>query len=270
MIIFYVIASLLLVSLLIINQSNYWKENLSIQLSWKREIVICLVCVGLSYASVELQKKKAENYQKIEIGSLDPKLEKLNPIDKRMIGQWNIEAKFKGKFFKNVAIYLIPLSLFFFAGSVKRRLALFFVFSQGYVLTESVTGLFKGLVTRYRPFAYMTQERIENLNTESKEKFLEDIVEYDIQNSFFSGDASITAFGFMFLATCYGLFYPSSKFKNGMCAVAIIATLLECYFRALSGKHFPSDVLIGALIGSVIAYGIVEIHRQSSKANLNS
>jgi membrane-associated phospholipid phosphatase len=261
--IIYIIISLLIILLLTVNIKGYWKDNFAITLNLKQEIIICLICFGLAYASTELQKEKKSNHSEFEIGSLDNSIQQINPIDRGIAGRWDIEAKANGKIFKNTAIYLIPLSLFLFIGGVKRRLFLFFVFSQGYYLTESLTGLTKGLVDRYRPFAYRTIDDIETLNVKAKEKYLEDIVEYDILNSFFSGDASIVAFGFVFFAYSYSLFYKERKYKKAIWILAICGVTVGCYFRALSGKHFPTDVLIGGIVGFLVAYGILMIHKKN-------
>ncbi len=254
--------SLLIVWLLIVNQKNYWGDHKAVILGLKLEVVICLICLGLSYTSIELQKEKVKSHIEFEIGSLDEiSIEQINSIDRGMAGRWDIVSKSNGKILKNIAIYLIPLSLFFFTGSLKRRLVLFFIYSQGYVLTESLTGLAKGLVERYRPFAYMTHIDIKKLSIKAQGKFLEDIVDYDIRNSFFSGDASIIAFGLVFFAMSYSTFYKQSKFKTVVWSIAIIGTILGCYFRTLSGKHFPTDVLLGGLVGAAIAYGIIRIHK---------
>jgi len=267
MILLYIAISVLLILVLIVNQKNYWNDNKAITLNIKREILICLVCLGVSFASIELQKEKSNNHIEFEIGSLNQaNIEEINFVDRVIAGRWDTVAKDNGKLFKNIAIYLIPLSPFFFMGSIKRRLALFFVFSQGYYLTEALTGLAKGLVDRYRPFAYITHTEIEKLSIKANGKFMEDIVDYDILNSFFSGDASITAFGFIFFAISYSLFYKHSKLKTVIWTIAIVGTVLGCYFRALSGKHFPTDVLIGGLVGAVIVYGIVKIHKNVSKS----
>lgn len=261
----YIIISLLFILVLTVKQKDYWKEKFEVVLHLKLEITICLVCFALAYTSIELQKKKSKEHNKFEVGSLDQtKIEQINFIDRGLAGRWDIVAKGHAKIFKNVAIYIIPLSLLFFIGTIKTRLVLFFVFSQGYILTESLTGLAKGLVDRYRPFAYRSIADVENLSVKAKEKFLEDIVDHDILNSFFSGDASITTFGFIFFALSHSLFYKQSKFRSVIWVIAIISVILECYFRALSGKHFPIDVLIGGLVGSAIAYGIIRIHNNSS------
>jgi membrane-associated phospholipid phosphatase len=262
MVVLYTVISVLLILVLTINQKNYWKDYKAITLNFKTEIIICLVCIGLSYASIELQKRKANNHSPFEIGSFEKSdIERINFIDRVVAGRWDIIAKDNGKTFKHIAIYLIPLSLLFFIGSAKRRLILFFVFSQGYVLTESLTGLAKGLVDRFRPFMYMTQNEIDKLGLKAKEKFLEDVFDNDIQNSFFSGDASITAFGFIFFAASYGSIYKDSSLKWLIWSISIIGVVLGCYFRTVSGKHFPTDVFIGGLVGTSIAIGILKIHK---------
>jgi membrane-associated phospholipid phosphatase len=264
----YALVSLLIIVILTVHQKSYWKDNLAITLDIKREIAICLVCLGLSFTSIELQKEKEANFSKFEIGSLDNTvIQQINSIDRSIAGRWDIEAKDQGKMIKNTAIYLIPLSLLFFIGSVKRRLALFFVFSQGYVLTESLTGIAKALVHRYRPFAYRTVDQVEALSLEAKEKFMEDIADYDIMNSFFSGDASIIGFGLIFFSYSFSQFYKGSKYKNAVWVMSIIGIALGCYFRSLSGKHFPTDVLIGGLVGASIAFFIILIHQKKGALN---
>ncbi|MFD2565239.1 phosphatase PAP2 family protein [Aquimarina rubra] len=266
MTIIYIFISLIIVLLLLLNKNDYFQDNWVVTLSVQREILICLVLIGLSYTSFELQKIKADNFTGFEIGSLNQtKIDQINALDRGITGRWDIQAKDNGKVFKNIATYLIPFSLFLFAGSLKRRLVLFFIFSQGYVLTESLTGLTKGLVNRYRPFAYITIDKIETLNPRAKEKFLEDIVDYDILNSFFSGDASIIAFGFVFFAYAYSLFYKERTYKNVVWIIALIGVFLGSYYRTSSGKHFPTDVMTGAIVGFLVAFGILIIHKKVFK-----
>lgn len=259
---FYFILLLFIVLFLVLNQKQYWKENYALTLNLKREIIICLVCVGVSFASMELHKASYKKHSSFEMGSFDQtQIDSINIFDRSVAGRWDIVAKARGKIFKYTAIYIIPVSLLFFIGSVKRRLSLFFIFLQGYVFTESLTGSVKGIVNRYRPFTYRTMEEIENLNVKAKEKFLEDIADYDVINSFFSGDASLTAYGFAFFAFSFQNFYRENRYQKVVWIVAVICIILVCYYRAMSGKHFPSDVLTGALVGSMIAFSIIKMHK---------
>lgn len=261
----YITVAAVLISILVIKQRDYWREHSLITLNLKVEILVCAICFGLSYASIELHKKKENNHHVFIIGSLDQQsIENINYLDRSLAGRWDIEAKDKGKVLKNIAIYLIPIATLFFIGSLKRKLILFFVFSQGYIITESLTGLAKGLVDRYRPFVYLSNEAVEALSGESKEEFLEDIADYDILNSFFSGDASILAFSFIFFAFSYHYFYKNSKIRQVIWLVAVSGIMLGSYYRSVSGKHFPSDVLIGSIVGALIAFAILKIHKTVS------
>jgi len=262
----YMIISAVIALLLVTSRTNYFHDNNIVALRLKREILMCLILVGLSYTATELRKNKANNFSEFEIGSLhQTKVDQINSFDRVIAGRWDLQAKSNGKILKNIAIYVIPISLLFFAGGIKRRLVLFFIFSQGYVLTESLTSISKGIVNRYRPFAYRSSDEIEQLNINAKESFLEDIASYDILNSFFSGDASIIAFGLVFFAYSYSLFYKESKYKKVVWMMAVIGVVLGCYFRALSGKHFPTDVLMGGLVGLLVALGILIMHKKGVK-----
>lgn len=264
-ILIYITISIVSVTLLIMNQKGYWEDHFKVALRPKLEISVCLVLIGLSYSSIELHKGKKNRHTEFIIGSLDQRsIAQINVLDRSIAGRWDVDAKDNGKIFKNIAVYLIPLFLFLFRGSIKRKLVLFFVFSQGYILTESLTGLTKGLVDRYRPFAYMSKSELEDLGAREKEKILEDIVDYDILNSFFSGDASILAYGLTFFAFSYSLIYNSSTNKNIVWITALGGVFLGCYFRTLSGKHFPTDVIVGGLIGVLVAIGIIKLHINKS------
>jgi len=269
MVLIYVIISLLIAYLLIRSKKNYFQDNQVLTLSVKRELLICLVLIVLSYTSLELQRIKKDNFSGFEIGNLNQTtVDQINGFDRGVAGRWDIQSKDRGKILKNIAIYLIPFSVLLYAGGFRSRLILFFIFSEGYVLTEVLTGLAKGLVNRFRPFAYRTIDQMQLLNVEAKEKFLEDIVEYDILNSFFSGDASIIAFAFVFFAYSFSVLYKESKSRNAVWIVTLIVVVLGCYFRTMSGKHFPTDVLMGAIVGMLVAFGIVMIHKKTLKSNV--
>lgn len=262
----YILSSLAIIFILIAHQRDYWKEKTEINLRLTREIVIILLLVGLSTLSIQLHEVNASSGSEFEVGSLTLlEIDKINFIDRTFAGRWNLAAKDNGKYLKNLSIYIIPLSLLLFRGSIKNKLSLFLIYTQGYILTESITGITKGLIDRYRPFVYRSITEINSLSIESKEEFLEDIADADISNSFFSGDTSVTAFGFIFFALSYTYFYDDSKYKKLVSILAIIGTVLVCYFRAMSGKHFPTDVAIGAIVGSLIALLIVKVHKKGNQ-----
>ncbi|WP_273566408.1 hypothetical protein [Maribacter halichondriae] len=121
--------SLVIIKLLTINQKGYWEDHFKVILRAKLEIVVCLILLGLSYSSIELHKVKKNEHTEFTIGSLDHKsIEQINFLDRSIAGRWDIEAKDNGKIFKNIAIYLIPLFLFLFKGSIKKKACFVFYF----------------------------------------------------------------------------------------------------------------------------------------------
>lgn len=260
--IIYIVIALALLAFLLSDRKNYWKDHAKVVLNWKVEIIIVLVLIALSYTATELMEAKKSRFTTFTMGSFTPSdIEELNAIDRSFAGRWDVAAKDMGKYFRNTAIYLIPISLLLFRGSIKRRLVLFFIFAQGYSLTESLTGIAKGLVERYRPFTYRSTEGVEQLAAGDKEKFLEDIVSTDVVNSFFSGDVSMATYGFAFFAMAFSLMYTNKSTKTLVWILAAAAIITGAYLRALSGKHFPTDVLTGALVGCFVACAILNWHR---------
>ena len=142
------------------------------------------------------------------------------------------------------------------------------MFLEGYYLTGGLVGLSKGLTNRYRPFTYLTISQINNLTGEAKEEFLEDITGDDIEDSFFSGDAAATSYGFIFFAKVFNDYFPDSKWRYGVWGVSILGSSLGAYFRAKSGKHFPTDVIVGSLVGGTIGYFIPHLHLANSDQKL--
>ena len=50
---------------------------------------------------------------------------------------------------------------------------------------------------------------------------------------------------------------------------SLLAASTVGYLRVASGAHFPTDVLVGAAIGSAIGYFIPYIYRDKEQSNLS-
>jgi membrane-associated phospholipid phosphatase len=112
------------------------------------------------------------------------------------------------------------------------------------LLTES----FRLLVQRPRPFVYVNPV-----------VFGADPANY---TSFYSGHTSFTAAAATTLVlTLLGRAAPKLLlWTAGL--VGTLLVLLTAIFRVLSGRHFPSDVIAGALGGIFVAAGVAFLHRQ--------
>lgn len=119
-------------------------------------------------------------------------------------------------------------------------------------LTMGTTNLLKGTVQRYRPFTYN-----ENVPIDKK-------LNADAKTSFFSGHTSISFASMTFLAKTYQDYYPNSSYTPYVWAGSMLLASTVGYLRYDAGKHFPSDIIVGALVGSTIGYLVPELHKKNS------
>ncbi len=110
----------------------------------------------------------------------------------------------------------------------------------------------KDFVNRPRPFVY-------NANAPINEKTSPDAV-----RSFFSSHSSTAFASAVFLSTVYGDYYPDSRWKPYIWVSSLTAASITGLLRYESGMHFPSDIIVGAIVGSAIGYAIPALHRNSS------
>jgi len=118
------------------------------------------------------------------------------------------------------------------------------------ILTYSITEITKCLVGRIRPFLY-----------NSEVSWQDKVSSSNARKSFFSGHTSISFASTVFLAYTYSAFYPESRWRPVVWGAGLSAATLVGVLRILSGKHFPTDVLVGALVGSFIGFVIPKLHK---------
>jgi membrane-associated phospholipid phosphatase len=94
--------------------------------------------------------------------------------------------------------------------------------------------------------------------------------EDDYYNSFPSGSTAYAFLGATFLSTTFSREYPESKWKLPVILGSYTLASGIASMRILSGSHFPSDVLIGAVIGSLYGWLIPVLHiKDNNKNNLS-
>ena len=111
-------------------------------------------------------------------------------------------------------------------------------------------------IKRYRPLMYNpleSQERKTGGNT---------------TNSFFSGHAGMAATSTFFMAKVFLDHHPEIKNKWLFYAGASIPPAIVGYYRYKGGKHFPTDIITGMVIGAASGYFIPELHKKERSLSL--
>jgi hypothetical protein len=83
----------------------------------------------------------------------------------------------------------------------------------------------------------------------------------NVRTAFVSGHTSITACNTFFAAQVFSDFYPDSKWKPVIWSAAATIPAITGYLRVTAGKHFPTDVMAGYAMGTVIGILVPRLHR---------
>ncbi len=249
--------------------NGYFNRATPYKVDLKKDIPLALGAYGFYWYGVHTLKN--EDTPVFTTGQLDrTDVSNINFIDRGSVGNWDPDAKDIGKFFLRGS-NLVPLGMVALPGNLNSRASLLLMYYEGFYLTGGLVTMTKGLTDRYRPFTYLSSEEVENLTPEFRTEFLDDISCDDIEDSFFSGDAARTGYSLMFMAKTISDYFPESKYRKWVYTASILSVGAQGYFRVKSGKHFPTDVIVGSVVGTVMGYLIPHFHKRTEdrKVNLN-
>ncbi len=128
------------------------------------------------------------------------------------------------------------------------------VFTFNYGLTE----IGKNLAKRPRPYVYNTELPLDQRTNSTSRK------------SFFSGHTSQTAAACYFFAKVITDYHPTldRAYKIGLWTFAASVPAINGYLRVKAGKHFPTDVITGYVIGAASGVIIPQLHRTKKSKDL--
>ena len=127
------------------------------------------------------------------------------------------------------------------------------------LLTTGATYVTKALAGRRRPYLYnpsLTPEKRLELSASKGGTPTE---------SFFSGHASSTFAAAVFASTVFTEINGRSVRSDLVWAGTLSLATLTAMARVKAGMHFPSDVVVGALVGGGIGYLVPQFHRKDEK-----
>lgn len=130
------------------------------------------------------------------------------------------------------------------AGTGDQRLL---VWTEAVLITGTVTEVVKVAARRPRPYVY-----------EGRTGSLDDDL------SFFSGHTSLVAASAFAAARTWDLAHDETGAQRVVVyGVPVGLTAATATLRVAAGKHWPSDVLVGAAVGGAVGWLVPELHRAS-------
>lgn len=137
-------------------------------------------------------------------------------------------------------------------------LAIATLYVESALITGGVQTLSTSAFPRYRPIAYIPTATL-GQRTDQRNV-----------NSFYSGHTANTAVATFFMAKVIDDLHPELGGKRWLVyGAALVPPALVGYYRIQGGKHFPSDVIVGALMGGAAGYLIPHLHRRTRTERLS-
>lgn len=121
--------------------------------------------------------------------------------------------------------------------------------AEAALINNGITNILKGTVRRKRPFTYNPMAPLEKKLTKNG------------QYSFFSGHASNSASYAFLTAKIYSDNNPGSKWNPFVWGAAVTLPAVTSLLRVKAGKHFPTDVMVGYIVGAAVGFIVPELHK---------
>jgi membrane-associated phospholipid phosphatase len=120
-------------------------------------------------------------------------------------------------------------------------------YAEAFFTAYAAKNLLKFSVPKARPYAYLLSGMEGSLLDEAYE-------------SFPSGHTTLAFCAATSLAVLLGELAPESPWTPWLIGGGYALALTEAALRVVAGSHFMSDVAAGALLGSAIGFGVMELH----------
>lgn len=124
------------------------------------------------------------------------------------------------------------------------------VVSEAMALSAAMQIVFKFAFRRPRPARYLPATTA--------------VASFDQELSFPSGHVTLVAAATTALSTTIFLRHPDSNIRYFILGSGLLLTGLTAIARVEGGHHFPTDVLVGALVGSFCGFVVPWLHRKKA------
>ncbi|MBR2059242.1 MAG: phosphatase PAP2 family protein, partial [Fibrobacter sp.] len=186
-----------------------------------------------------------------------PAREDLLPWDRAVMGRYNKTVDDVSDWF--AVLGAMPLALgaasWYRGDACGRDLAVYsLMFAQALALQSALNLTFRSMKFWPRPYIYAE----DGAGARAAES-----AEGEAYGSFFSGHASAAFTVAVFTGEWFSEMYPNSAYRPLVWAGTLSLAGFVGVLRIAAGKHYPSDVVVGALAGTGISLAVIRLHKKS-------
>lgn len=237
-------------TLLLISVGVNAQDSTRYHLNWKADLGITAGCLAVAGTGAYLHFFKKEPLSLIELATLNPN--DINAFDRSATDRFSTAAVTASDVF-GYGPMVLPFTLLAIKDVRKNWLYMGFMYAEVGLLTFGVTEITKVASSRIRPQAYNSQFPLDTR--------LDD----DSRRSFFSGHTANAA-AFCFLTARIFADHSDNKVAKALVWTgAATVPAVTGFLRYWGGKHFPTDILAGYVVGGVIGYFVPYLHRKRWK-----
>lgn len=222
------------------------------QLDAKKEAWVTGVALPMSCASFVLGKNMKPLTPE-DISLLDAN--DINKLDRFTVNNFNKKVIKRSDITMNSVIalgfasnFIVPVIYSSSDAYGKQVGTLGVIWLETNLVNFALTELAKTTIKRNRPFLYGDQAPDDLRFTK------------DARKSFFSGHTSFTAANSFYMASLYTSYQKGNPWNPLIWGVASLPPLLAAIQRVRAGKHFPTDVAVGYLVGAACGILIPKLH----------
>jgi len=134
---------------------------------------------------------------------------------------------------------------------------LLLMYGEVLLISGSLNGIVKGITKRTRPYVYSDETPMDDRTTTAA------------RVSFYSGHTSLSAAITFFTANVFTSYISDKTTRIIIWSAAALYPAVIGYLRVESSSHFPTDVIVGYIVGAGIGFLIPELHRIQKENNFS-
>jgi len=222
------------------------------ELKTEREVAL-LGGAGVAFGVGWLAGRDRAPLTEAEIAALDPS--RVNFLDRAATRRWSPAADQAS----DVLVWTLvaaPVGQMVAGPGRERGGRLALIYGETMLLTGGVTYALKNIFARPRPFVYNDDPRIPS---ELKRSAV-------ARRSWPSGHSANAFAAAVFFGTAFDQLQPDSDARGWVWGGCLAAATTTGVLRYLAGRHYPTDILAGALIGAAAGWLVPRWHETSPGA----
>lgn len=216
-----------------------------------------LLPAGVGLTLLGQRMDGAEPLTPAQVAALTPA--DVNPFDRGAARRWSPTWARRSDVSRNVlaaAAGLVSFAPLVADGAWEDAGTLATLFVESSLLVAGATYTVKRLVGRKRPYMHndglTVEHRLELLREDDEGAF----------ESFYSGHAAAAFASASLLSTVYADVHGRSATSDLLWASSLSVAAFTALARVRAGKHYPSDVLVGAVVGTAVGVVVPRLHRK--------